>query len=957
MESMDPLQGLNREQRAAVEHVDGPLLVVAGAGTGKTQVITRRIAHLIAKGHAKPTEILALTFTEKAAREMQERLFELIGWESYSVSVLTFNAFGSDFLVRFASHIGRSIVGGLLNDVQKTLLLQQHLDRISLSYYGSQGDIYEFLEGITRYIGELQNAGVSVEDYRKYVAEVTTKNELHPRDIAEQQDLLALYELYETLKIERGAIDYNDQLQLPLEILKSRPNIVQRLTREYKFVLVDEYQDTNPVQDAILRMIVPPTGNIFAVGDDDQAIYGFRGAEIGNILNFTEHYAVKQPIVLTQNYRSGQAILDTAYDLIQHNNPERLEAKLGLDKHLIAQHRKATAEYVPYVTGNDERQAVAHTIASRIEAGELGSGIAVLSATHAPLKSLAKILKSQKVPFALSTSTNIFEQPELLHLWYLLRWIGHSASDEAIGHVILSSFVGREASDYRRLLETSRTDLLNIETALRSSTEEQDMALVGQLDEWRKWAEVDSVGRLAFRLIFESEVGNKWQAAASDSPRMQRVFEDLSRLFEQMQDFETVAVDPKLAAYMGFFPVPPTIEVSEPVGESEGVQLLTVHASKGLEFETVYLIGCTQRAWSSGVRAGLEVPEVIRRSTELPPEHEYRRLMYVAATRAKRELVVSAGTQTNGGTRQQVSGFIREMFGDEAAKVPQAVSEVNAIDKTLKKIQQYYPLKDAYTQHTLPFESSDGWIELAVGDIVSYERCPYDFYLEKVLGLRQPFGPQMAFGVALHAAFQGYYEAKLRGEAPDANELALRLDEAWSDNGYLSKIIADQEHELARKTLAAFIAREDAAERVVKGVELPIRLEIPEAKLRLKGRIDALFMVEGGIELRDYKTGRTKTDPEKLSAESKESKQLRSYALAFEIMSGEAPARVTLDYVVTGAEGEAELSSRILKNHREYLAKVAEKIRNREFAPKASAFHTCAAIKYYGTGEAEEAAE
>ena len=951
---MNPLDGLNPEQRAAVEHVDGPLLVVAGAGTGKTQVITRRIAHLIANGHARPTEILALTFTEKAAREMQERLFELIGWESYSVLVLTFNAFGSDFLMRFASHVGRSLAGGLLNDVQKTLLLQQHIDRIALSYYGSQGDVYDFLERITGYIGELQNANISVEKYREYVENETSKAVLHPGDLAEQGDLLALYELYEVLKVERGAIDYNDQLQLTLGILKARPNLIERLARQYRYVLVDEYQDTNPVQDEILRTLVPADGNIFAVGDDDQAIYGFRGAEISNILQFTEHYRVAKPVVLTQNYRSGQKILDTAYGLIQHNNPERLEAKLGIDKRLKAQHERAEVTFVPFLTSTDEQTSIAAAIAKRVEASESPSSIAVLSATHAPLKSLAKLLRAHGVSFALSTSVNIFEQPELLHLWYLLRWINHTVTDEAIGHVMMSSFVGWEVAPYRRILEASRVELTSVESALRAADDEQSAEFIRQLDDWRGWAETDSVGKLAYRLVLESEVGTKWQQMAEASPRMQRVFEDLAQLFEQMQDFEAVAGDPKLSAYMSFFPIPPTIEVTEAVGDGEGVQLLTVHKSKGLEFDTVYLIGCTRNAWSPSHRAGLQVPDSLKRANLLPPEHEYRRLMYVAVTRAKTELLISSSTQTRGGNRQQVSGFIHEMFGGVAFEPVTNVDDAKSVEKTLQKIQQYYPLQDAYREPRLPFETSDGWLELAVGDIVSYERCPYDFYLEKVLGLKTPYGPQMAFGVALHGVFQAYYEAKLRDEEVNRDELYLRLDEQWSDVGYPTKAIADAEHELARKTLAGFIERENKAGRVVKGVELPIRLELVDSKLRLKGRIDAIFQVEGGIELRDYKTGRTKTDPEKLALEAKDSKQLRTYALAFEGMSGCGPAKVTLDYVVTGVEGEAELSPRILKNHRDYLVKVADKIRARDFAPKVSAMHTCAAVKYYGTGETDE---
>jgi len=318
-------------------HVDGPLLVVAGAGTGKTRVIAHRIAYLIAQGKAKPDEILALTFTEKAAQEMAERLYDLIGWESFTVPVLTFNAFGAELLGRFGTHIGRATRGGLINDTQKLLLLRQHLDDISLEYYGLQGDIIGLLERIVAYIGRLQNAGISPKRYRDFVVGLANEpGDYHSADIAEQRDLAAFYELYDKIKTETGTYDYYDQLAIPLRALEEKPNLAERLTKQYKYVLVDEYQDTSPVQDALLRQIVSPGGNIFAVGDDDQAIYGFRGADIENILHFTEHFRVAKPLALTHNYRSGQPILDAAYRLIRYNDPERLEAKLGLDKKLIA---------------------------------------------------------------------------------------------------------------------------------------------------------------------------------------------------------------------------------------------------------------------------------------------------------------------------------------------------------------------------------------------------------------------------------------------------------------------------------------------------------------------------------------------------------------------------------------------------------------------------------------------
>jgi DNA helicase-2/ATP-dependent DNA helicase PcrA len=954
---MDILEGLNEEQRAAVCHDTGPQLVIAGAGTGKTQVITRRIAYLIEQGRAKPHEILALTFTEKAAREMSDRLYGLIGWESFQVPVLTFNAFGAELLGRYASHIGRSVRGGLINDTQKTLLLYQHFGRIELRYYGPQPDLFEFLESITRLIGEAQNAGVSAEDYSAYVARLRAEpGELHPQDIEEQADIARMYTLYEELKRETGTYDYADQLRLPLEILAQRPNVAERLSREYRYVLVDEYQDTNSVQDGLLRSFIPADGNIFAVGDDDQAIYGFRGAKIDNILSFADHFAVREPVVLVQNYRSGQAVLDAAYTLIQNNNPERLEHKLALNKRLLAQHNDSTVQFRPYTAATLEQAGIVEEIASRVDGGQKPGTIAVLASTHAPLKLMAKALERRDISYALSTAVSIFEQPELIGLWYVLKWLKWQANDETVVHVMMGPFVGWAAEDVRRVVERSRQDFTTFEEALRLDESAEAQRLCAQIDEWRDWTRDHGVSRLAYRLIFETGLAQQWQDRAADSPRMVRVFEDLGRLLAQMQDFEQMALSPTLEAYLEAFPKPPSIEVSEPAGDADGVQLLTVHSAKGLEFETVFVMNVTQRAWSArsgGVNRGL--PEGLARVTDLPPEHELRRLMYVAVTRARTDLILTAATQTNAGSKQAVSSFVGEMLGDGATENLPLVSKDMAVNRdSLIILQQFYPMKDHFQYSRLPFETEDGWLELGVTALSAYEFCPFEFYLQHVLKIAQPIGPQLSFGTALHKAFERYYKEGMKSGAEDVKSLHHVIDEAWETRAYTDARTAEQDLALAHATLDRFIARESQTPRVVVGSELPIRFELPEAKLRLRGKIDILFARADGLEVRDFKTGRTKTDAEQLAKSAKQNFQLRTYALACQMLKGEIPAAVVLDYVVTMTEGEAVLSAKILQNHAAKLSQLADDIRARKFAPNPSALHNCAAIRYYGTGEIEE---
>jgi DNA helicase-2/ATP-dependent DNA helicase PcrA len=946
---------LNPAQKQAVMHDDGPMLVVAGAGTGKTHVITTRIARLIEEGKAEPSQILALTFTEKAAGEMLDRLDTMIGWQAYQVNVMTFHAFGVQLLQRFGHHLGWSTRTEVIPDLAKLLLLKQNLGRVELSYYGPQNDILDFLQVVLDFITALQNADIDIKSYREFVEGLKPSSDWHALDIDEQHDMLKLFELYEALKRELGVIDYHDQVQLPLQLLQQKPNIAETLRAEYRYVLVDEYQDTNAAQDALLRAIVPKGGNIFAVGDDDQAIYGFRGAKLDNILNFATNFGVSEPLALTENYRSSQQILDRAYKMIQHNDPERLEVRLGINKKLHAQTEATSPEFRPFLDARAEADGVATELATRIEAGEEPSTIAVLATSHAFLKNLARILRQKHVPHQLSSNVNIFEQPEMVQLWHLLRWIGMEARDEAVAQVLLGPFVSWTSDRVRRVIERSSEELTTLETALESMTDDPGAAaIVKLLGEWRGWAKDLSVSQLCYRLIFDTEIKQRWIDAAPNTPRMVRVFEDLQVWMQHMLQFESVALDPTLAGYLGEFPKPPEIASDELVGDEGGVALLTIHASKGLEFNTVIIMNNTQEAWgerSTGRR--VQLPDgLVQSDTELPPEHERRRLLYVAMTRAKQNLIMTLPLRQAGGRVRKPSPYLAEIFEPPELGTLTGEKTNGTLEESLQKLQRYAPPLLAEMPKRLPLEDVDGWLTLSTSDLDLYDNCPYEFYLEKVLKIRLPLGPQASFGSLLHALFHDYYASRQSGDPFDLSQLNDRLHDSWSSRGYATEEEATRALAVAAATLASFYQREESEKRQLRSSEEPFVLTMEDAKLKIRGRIDATFTDGDEVEVRDFKTGRAR-DAEKLSEKAKTSLQLRTYALAIEQMTGKPARRVVLDYIVTGTEGVGELTDRVLANHRTKLAEIADKIRAREFEPKRDLFHKCIATRYWGDPEDE----
>ncbi|MBD3329880.1 AAA family ATPase [Candidatus Dojkabacteria bacterium] len=366
---------LNKQQKAAVGHKNGPLLIIAGAGTGKTAVVTRRIINIINQGWAKPSEILALTFTEKAAGEMLERVdLEMpIGYEEIWIS--TFHSFCDRLLRQEGHHIGLDTEYTLMTQAQSYILFRQHLYDFNLDKLRPLGNPTSFISAILKHFSRLQDEDVTTDEYGDFVKSFEAKTQEEKETKLELEELADAYKKYTEIKIENSKLDFGDLIVLTLKLLRQKPNILKTYKDKFKYILVDEFQDTNYTQNVLVNLLTlgkdfsksaasngesgskksksaksaklpkPPISllkkaNLTVVGDDDQAIYKFRGAAISNIMQFNETYPNAEKIVLTSNYRSRQEILDAAYRLIQHNNPDRLEVSEKIEKKL-----KAKAEF------------------------------------------------------------------------------------------------------------------------------------------------------------------------------------------------------------------------------------------------------------------------------------------------------------------------------------------------------------------------------------------------------------------------------------------------------------------------------------------------------------------------------------------------------------------------------------------------------------------------------------
>ncbi len=335
---------LNTEQGKAVLHTDGPMLVVAGAGTGKTTILVERLRYLVEQKLARGDEVLLLTFTEKGAGEMEDRALDILPYGYFDLWISTFHGFCERILREHALDIGLSPDFKILNSTEQWILIKKNLALFHLDYYKPLGNPNKFIYELVKHFSRLKDEYIFPSQYSRFCAQLKN-NEKDTSSASDQEDnqeidryleLAGAYTTYNKLLLEKGVLDFGDLITYTLKLFETRPAILKFYREKFKYVMIDEFQDTNWSQYALIKLLALPRNNLLVVGDDDQSIYKFRGASLSNILQFKDDYPDAKENVLTMNYRSGQEILDLAYKFIQNNNPNRLEEKIHINKRLLS---------------------------------------------------------------------------------------------------------------------------------------------------------------------------------------------------------------------------------------------------------------------------------------------------------------------------------------------------------------------------------------------------------------------------------------------------------------------------------------------------------------------------------------------------------------------------------------------------------------------------------------------
>jgi len=947
------LEGLSAAQREAVLHGDGPLLIIAGAGTGKTTVLTRRIAHLIASKRCRPEQILALTFTEKAALEMAERVDQLIPYGYAETWISTFHAFGDRILREAALEAGLRPDFRVLSRPEQIIFLRERVFALPLERFRPLGDPTRHLDHLLGFVSRAKDEDISPGEYRTWAeaqAAGVAGGAAEAQDLAARHlELAAFYEAYQRLLAEAGVADFGDQIHRTLVLLRERPAVLAEIRERYRYVLVDEFQDTNHAQLELVRLLAGDAANITVVGDDDQAIYRWRGAASANLLSFREMYPAARQVVLTENHRSSQPILDTAARLISYNNPYRLEVIAGVDKRLRSQRPEGLGvRHEHFDTASSEADFVAEALGERLQRGYRYRELAVLVRSNDDADPVLRALNVKGIPHRFSGSRGLYAREEVRELVSFLRVLASPSDSVSLFHLAASESYAVPAADLLRLNEYARRKSRPLLDVMRGLPQNQELAsvsgsaraaverLLGALEAAAADVPRRRTGEVLYRHLQSS--GVLARLAREASARNESRVKNIARFFEVVRAYGELSEHDRVPSFVEHLELlrdagdDPAVAEADP--DEDAVQVVTVHKAKGLEFGVVLLVGCAEGKFPVQRRRDpFDLPaELVKHPLAAGDAQlqEERRLFYVAMTRARDELLLTSAADYGTARSRKVSRFVVEALDlPSPSPAPRRPRALEALER------------DAPAAEPLPGVESplapEATLRLSFGQIDDYETCPLKYRYVHVLRVPLMTHHRVVYGNAVHKAVQQLFRARREGHPFSEQELVDAFRAAWVSEGFLSREHEEQRLEKGEQALRRFYREEQSRPLNPTGVEQEFSFWLE--RTRVGGRYDLVVEQDGRVSILDFKTGQV-DDPKAARKRAHESLQLDIYALAHLRTRGRLPDWVELRFLETGLSGGKAPTPEEAARTEQRIRDVAERLRRNEF-PATPSYMAC----------------
>jgi len=985
----DPiLKELNPEQEKAVTTFDGPILVVAGAGTGKTKVITHRIAHMIKTlSDLSPSNFLAVTFSRKAAEEMLSRVESLIGEHKDELWISTFHSFSRRILNDHVLDAGLSRNFRLLGRIEQWIFFKDIIQDLKLKYYLNLADPFNPIPDFVRFISRCKDELISPEEYSKYVKGLPDTD----LDKARQKEVAHVYSEYEKRMKKANCLDFGDLIEHTIRLFKKRPSILAKYQEQFHYILVDEFQDTNIAQIELISLLAGKRKNVCVVGDDDQGIYRFRGASYASFIKFKQKFPELTSLKLTQNYRSTKKILKASEALIKNNSPDRYDP----DKNLWTDN--ASGGDVQVLRANDY-DTECHIVLDKIKEIYKKEGdyskIAVLYRAHNHNKEIVKRLKEEGIPFEVVGPMGLFEREEIKDIVALLSSLADATDSVSLFRALtmpvfkidienaveLNRLARREGKPLCDILKSPRAERIVSKSSKKGLEEFKELykhllSLSNKID----------IEKLFYEIM--EKTGYIKDLVATLSRENEAKVSNIGKFYRLINSYLGEHQDAMLPAFMEY--LDSYIEAGGDMAEDaelalkkDGLRLMTVHQAKGLEFPYVFIISLVQNRFPTRMR-----PEAIPFPVELIKEElpkgnfhlqEERRLFYVALTRAKENLFISAVKKPY----HKPSVFLTEIDGDKSGKgitsimkhldkdapelaVRFAMKEKDIviakskrrifdkireledsrtltkalIDKIFDKVKkEYYDLASilkgkpkegsgesmSFSETFIPLPHD---LKLSYTQLDTFMNCPLKYKFNYVYSIPlRPTAP-LRFGSDVHDALEEFYKRIKDGGKPTFEDLAEIYLERWNSSGYVNKSQEMQYQRSGYDMLKRFYQTNKENLYPPLYVEEGFLIKIGESQF--KGYIDRIDeLPEGGVEVIDYKTGTPKSQK---SAEK--SIQLYLYAVACQEVLKLEPKLLSFYYLTSNEKVSVLCEPEHLQGIKETVTDTVKQIKSQQFEP------------------------
>lgn len=907
---------LNPQQQLAVNTIEGPVMVIAGPGTGKTQILAARIAKILLTTDADAENILCLTYTDAGAIAMRQRLQQFIGAEAYKVNIYTFHAFCND-VIQDNLHLFEKNSLEAISELESIQLFKTLIDNFPKNHplKRYRGDVYFETNNLRKLFSAIKREGWTPEyinqHINSYLADLPNRDEfvykrkykqfnagdLKQEKIEEETERMEKlraavneFENYQHLMRKRNRYDFDDMINWVINVFEENKNVLANYQEKFQYILVDEFQDTSGTQNKLVQLLINywDQPNVFVVGDDDQSIYRFQGANVENMEAFSKNYEqALTTVVLTNNYRSTQPILDISKSLIDKNQGRLINTRPGLSKNLTASNSKINSitiepELIEYNSMLEEMAAITQKVESLLQQGIAPCKIAIIYKENKYGEELATYFRLKQIPVYSKRNINLLYDPFVNKLVQLLRYLNAEhdtpyGGDEILFEILHYDFYAIPSIEIAKItVEVNSKNYSGEKTSIRSMLADKANAPAKNLFDTGLHPGLKNISGILEQLIadvpnvtlqqlFENIIQN---AAVlpyiMQHPQKIALMHLLTAFFDFIKNETARSHDLNLEGFIKIIDLMEQEDVALPMqkttGNNKAVNLLTAHGSKGLEFEHVFFAGVNASFWEKKKKpaGGYKLPDNLFTNVAANDLEELRRLFYVALTRAETHLYISYAHFNNDGKEMEPSMFVAEI--KEAH--PQLITkEITLSEEELFAFQELQFLPQAPEIDHAEEDFINTLLEKFVMNVTalnSYLKCPLQFYYQNLIRIPSGKNEATEFGSAVHYALEKLFR-KMQDEGKESfpSKKIMLEDFSWYMHKHrenFTKEAFNRRMEYGEEVLGNYYDKYINSWNKVVAVERNIRGVIVNG-VPLKGMLDKLEFNGNEINVVDYKTG------------------------------------------------------------------------------------------------------